>query len=173
MKQVMHICCAFILVLLLSSCSSSKLPSINSVIVRGEEKTESIVSKYTMEEIIAEWGEPEDYPEYERTGKYLWITPNGSVTLSFPDGHAHIESTNHIGAGDYPWPLSLIPYGSRWRVLVAFLVVVIPPILIFTVVSFLLKLTGITGGDDTYDSGRSGKGWFFSKPDGSKPWDGI
>ena len=170
MRKLMAI--LFIMTVMLSACSS-RLPSINKVVSKGAGWTEGTVSQYTKEEITAEWGNPVLDKTAESRGLYRWEGTKGSVTLSFPNGYAHIEEVTGPGPYDFPWPLSLIPYGSRWRVVLAFFFAAIPLVLIFTVISLVLKKTGITGGDETVNKNRSGKGWFFSRPDGARPWDGI
>ena len=156
MKKAVNLLLVLFFIFQLTACSAG-IPSLFKAINKGTEWTEQRIAGYTQEEIIGEWGKPaESDPE-----KLTWKIEEGRITLTFPDGHAHVaELVSYAVAADYPWPLSLIPKHSAFRILAALIYVALPFILLFLLVSLGMRKMGWGGSGDRVREEMKDKTWF-------------
>ncbi|MCR4950658.1 MAG: hypothetical protein K6A40_04990 [Solobacterium sp.] len=156
MKKACTLFLALIFAVQLTACSAG-IPSLFKAVHKGAEWTEHRIAEYTREEIIEEWGQPAETD----AEKLTWRSEEGRVTLSFRDGHAHVdEIVSYAVAADYPWPLSLIPRHSAFRILAAMIYVSVPFILLFLLVSIGMRKMGWGGSGDRVREEMKDKTWF-------------
>ena len=156
MKKAVNLLLVLFFIFQLTACSAG-IPSMIKAINKGAEWTEERIAEYTREEIIEKWGQPSG----SEAEKLTWRGEEGRVTLSFKDGHAHVdEIVSYEVAGDYPWPLSLIPRHSAFRILAAMIYVSVPFILLFLLVSLGMRKMGWGGSGDRVREEMKDKTWF-------------
>lgn len=164
MKRIFCILSVLLLMVFGSSCASDHLMSLDQAIRKGESLKETMLADCTKEELIAAWGEPLSIKtDVEET--LQWENETGTVILRFENDHvigaeAHSFHADNASSGN----------GGMRRVLTAAVYIIVPLLLIFVLISLLLRKLGWLGNEDKKDHGKE---IFFSKPNGSKPWSGV